>query len=463
MSLPSIRVVGLGPGDADLLTQRTLRLITDAPVVRLRTRVHPAAGGLIDIISYDQWYEDASSFEELYSAIVDDLVHLALTSDSHEVLYVVPGSPIVAERTVELLLTREDVQVILEPAVSIIDLACAVLRRDPMASNLRIVDALESIEPFRSPAPLLVLQTYSPEVLSVVSARLEPGTKVTILHHLGLADQLIVATSAQELPRFTHADHLTSIWIDDLRSAGEAMDDLVSFTRRLRAECPWDQEQTHSSLTRHLLEESYEALDALEHFAQAQKRGELDDDVVSHVEEELGDLLFQIVFHAELASEEELFTLASIADNLRDKLTFRHPHVFGDVQVSDAGDVASRWEVLKKSEKGRDSVTDGIAMQLPALTLYNKLLAKSTLVTNDEQRGDHARDDAVAALEELHFDERSANETQTPSDVQPAWEKALTSILRAAHWAGVDLEGVLRESALKMRDDIRRSESTTKE
>jgi tetrapyrrole methylase family protein/MazG family protein len=446
-----------------LLTERAVRLITDSPVVRLRTRVHPAAAGLIDVISYDPWYEEANSFEELYEAIVDDLVRLAASSEAREAVYVVPGSPIVAERTVEILLSRDDVHVMLEPAVSIIDLACAVLHRDPMTSGLRIVDALESIEPFRGPAPLLVLQTYSPEVLSVVGARLEPSTKVTVLHHLGLADQRIDEVSANELAGFAGADHLTSIWIDDLRSTGEAMDDLVSFTRRLRAECPWDQEQTHASLTRHLLEESYEALDALERFVRAQENGELDDEVVSHVEEELGDLLFQIVFHAELASEEDLFSLASIADSLRDKLTFRHPHVFGDVQVTNAGEVASRWEVLKKSEKGRDSVTDGIALQLPALSLYNKLLAKSALVSREEQRGDVARDEAVMALRELHFDERSANETQTPTSVQPGWEKALTSILRAARWAGVDLEGVLRESALKLRDDIRRIESTTKE
>jgi len=408
VSLPTVRVVGLGPGDADLLTERAVRLITDSPVVRLRTRVHPAAAGLIDVISYDPWYEEANSFEELYGAIVDDLVRLAASSEAREAVYVVPGSPIVAERTVELLLSRDDVHVILEPAVSIIDLACAVLHRDPMTSGLRIVDALESIEPFRGPAPLLVLQTYSPEVLSVVGARLEPSTRVTVLHHLGLADQRVDEVSANRLAGFAGADHLTSIWIDDLRSTGEAMDD-------------------------------------------------------SHVEEELGDLLFQIVFHAELASEEDLFSLASIADSLRDKLTFRHPHVFGDVQVTNAGEVASRWEVLKKSEKGRDSVTDGIALQLPALSLYNKLLAKSALVSREEQRGDVARDEAVTALRELHFDERSANETQTPTSVQHGWEKALTSILRAARWAGVDLEGVLRESALKLRDDIRRIESTTKE
>ena len=177
---------------------------------------------------------------------------------------------------------------------------------------------------------------------------------------------------------FGDVDHLTSLWIDGLRTAGEAMDDLVAFMRRLRAECPWDQEQTHASLTRHLLEEAYETLDALEAFVRVE--GDDASDEAAHVEEELGDLLFQIVFHAELGDEEEFFNLATIADNVRDKLIGRHPHVFGDVQVNDSNDVAARWEVLKRDEKGRESVTDGIAWQLPALILYTKLLRKAALV-----------------------------------------------------------------------------------
>jgi tetrapyrrole methylase family protein/MazG family protein len=340
-------------------------LINDSPVVRLRTRVHPAAAELIDVPSYDNWYEEASSFGELYQRIVNDLVHLATTSSNSEVVYVVPGSPVVAERTVELLRARGDVVVACEPAVSVIDVACAALGVDPIDQGLRIVDALDSMEPLRGPGPLLVLQTYSPEVLSVVASRLQPESAVTVLHHLGMSDQRLVELRARELGTFAEADHLTSLFIEGIRGVGEAMEDLVSFTRRLRAECPWDQEQTHATLTRYLLEESYEALDALEAFALAQDNEELNDELVSHVEEELGDVLFQIVFHAELGDEEELFNLATIADAVRDKLTYRHPHVFGDVQVSGPSDVATRWEVLKAKEKGRSSVTDGYCDATP--------------------------------------------------------------------------------------------------
>jgi tetrapyrrole methylase family protein/MazG family protein len=443
-----------------LITQRTMTLIVESPVVRLRTRVHPAASVLLDVLSYDQWYEAAESFDELYARIADDLCHLAASSPNGEVVYAVPGSPVVAERTVQLLRTRADVAVVCEPAVSVIDVACSVLGVDPVAVGLRILDALDSTEPFRGPGPLLVLQTYSPEVLSVVAGRLHPDALVTVLFHLGLGDQRLVELRARELPSFREADHLTSIWIDAIRGPGEAMEDLVSFARRLRAECPWDQEQTHASLTRHLLEESYEALDALEALVTAQEGGTLNDELVNHVEEELGDLLFQVVFHAELADEEELFNFATIADAVRDKLTYRHPHVFGDVRVNSASDVAERWETLKATEKGRSSVTEGIAIQLPALSLYAKLLAKSELVGRVTRSPEQARDAAIAALEELRF--TTSNEIEVSSeDIAPAWSLVLVAVLEAARFAGVDLEGVLRASALRLLDEIRTIESST--
>lgn len=439
-----------------------MRLVVEAPVVRLRTRVHPAALELIDVLSYDQWYEEAASFEDLYVRIAEDLSRLAASSPNGEVLYVVPGSPVVAEHTVELLRARHDVDVVCEPAVSVIDVACAALGVDPLARGLRIVDALDSIEPLRGPGPLLVLQTYSPEVLSVVASRLQPDTLVTVLFHLGLADQRLVELRARELASFHEADHLTSLWIDGIRGPGEAMEDLVNFTRRLRAECPWDQEQTHASLARHLLEESYEALDALEAFARAQDQGTLDDGLVSHFEEELGDLLFQIVFHAELGDEEELFNFATIADALRDKLTSRHPHVFGDVQVEGSEDVASRWEVLKASEKGRSSVTEGVVTQLPALSLYATLLVKSELVGRVTRSPGQAYDAAREALDELRVATSNEGDVAKAELVSLAWSSLLIALLEAARDAHVDLEGVLRESALALLSEIRFIEQTPK-
>jgi XTP/dITP diphosphohydrolase len=228
--------------------------------------------------------------------------------------------------------------------------------------------------------------------------------------------------------------------------------------KRLRAECPWDQEQTHATLMPYLIEEAYEALDALEAFAHASKDGVPDEALVRHVEEELGDLLLQVVFHAELASEEENFDFVSLADAVRHKNIGRHPHVFGDVVVANADEVASRWEVLKQDEKGRQSVTDGIAWQLPSLTLYTKLLRKAASLDMETASGESARRRALEAVAALEFDREGAGPADTTSDISDAWGDALSALVVAARYSGVDLESVLRERALLLRDAIRENE-----
>ena len=456
---PVVRVVGLGPGSFEHVTLATQQLIETAPVVRLRTRRHPAATSLGDVASYDEWYERAASFDELYEAIVDDLVALATNAPGGEVLYVVPGSPMVAERTVEILMARDSVRTICEPAVSVIDVACAALGCDPMRDELRVVDALGSSASIRGPGPILILQAYSPEVLATVADRLPAGCAVTVVHHAGLDDQRLVTLRADELASFAEADHLTSLWVRELRDGGVAIDDLVEVSRRLRRECPWDQEQTHASLTRYLLEEAYEALDALEHYV----RAEPTEEAVRHFEEELGDLLFQIVFHAELADEEGRFDFAAIADAVRVKLIGRHPHVFAGVQVRDASEVASRWEVIKRAEKQRSSVTDGIAWQLPALTLYTKLLRKATLADLGAPPSDVARDEALRALGAVPVLPDATREAVTSSDVAVALGDVLVALVAMASTAGVDLEGVLRERCVALRDDIRARESASED
>jgi uncharacterized protein YabN with tetrapyrrole methylase and pyrophosphatase domain len=168
----------------------------------------------------------------------------------------------------------------------------------------------------------------------------------------------------------------------------------------------------------------------------------------------------QVVFHAELGSEEGNFDFASIADAVREKNIRRHPHVFGDVTVANAEEVASRWEVLKQDEKGRESVTDGIAWQLPSLTLYTKLLRKAALVESESETGESARQRALDALAALEFERESAGDADAASDISDAWGDALSALVVAARYSGVDLESVLRERALLLRDAIRENEVT---
>lgn len=159
-------------------------------------------------------------------------------------------------------------------------------------------------------------------------------------------------------------------------ATGEPLRDLVAVMDQLRRSCPWDAEQTHRSLARYLVEETYETLDAIE-------TGDAD-----HLAEELGDVLLQVLFHARIASEEpDSFDIDDVADLLRTKLVSRHPHVFArageGTDGATASDVQGRWEELKAAEKGRSSVLDGIPVALPALALADKLAGRAARVGVD--------------------------------------------------------------------------------
>ena len=148
--------------------------------------------------------------------------------------------------------------------------------------------------------------------------------------------------------------------------SGDAFRRLVAVMAKLRSPtgCPWDREQTHSTLARHLLEETYETLEAIE-------SGDL-----HALREELGDLVLQVVFHSEIAFEENAFTVADVLDDLRAKLIRRHPHVFGDVQVDGADEVYANWERIKREEKG-STVLDGIPAALPSLARAAKVYRRA--------------------------------------------------------------------------------------
>ncbi len=151
--------------------------------------------------------------------------------------------------------------------------------------------------------------------------------------------------------------------------------ELVAVMDRLRTECPWDREQTHRSLARYLLEESYETLEAIE------------SQDVAHLREELGDLLLQVFFHARIAAEAGPagFDIDDVAGGIVDKLVYRHPHVFAGLEVADAAEVDRNWETLKAAEKQRDSVLDGIPPTLPALAYADKVVGRLARTTSPSE------------------------------------------------------------------------------
>jgi tetrapyrrole methylase family protein/MazG family protein len=374
-------VVGLGPAGPELCTSATLEAIARVPVRFVRTSRHPSVSVLGNATSFDDVYERAASFDEVYRDVVDALVAAA---DVHgEVLYAVPGSPRVAERSVDLLCNDPRVTTEVVPAMSFLDLAWVRLGVDPLAEGVRVVDGRSfAAEAAGSTGPLLVAQCDSRHVLSEIKLAVEepPDVRVVVLQRLGLLDERRLEVGWDDLDRVVDPDHLTSLYIPVLRAPVAAefvrFDDQV---RILRAECPWDADQTHDSLRPHLLEETYEVLEAIDALVRAEKGGEGErlDDAYAHLEEELGDLLYQVFFHAVLAAENGRFTVADVARGIHDKLERRHPHVFGDLDAATSAEVISNWEQIKKAEKGRASVMDGIPVGLPALAYAAKVLGKA--------------------------------------------------------------------------------------
>ena len=211
------------------------------------------------------------------------------------------------------------------------------------------------------------------------------------------------------------------------------VEQLVQVMDQLRSPggCPWDAEQTHESLARYLLEETYEALEAMD-------QGDL-----GSLREELGDLLLQVVFHARIAQESDpTFSLDAIAQGVVDKLVRRHPHVFTDLVVTTNEELEANWAKIKEEEKQRESVTDGVPQAMPALQLATQLIyraRKSDVVAGDSQVKESLRD----VIGEVNQEQIAA---------------LLVATVELAREADIDAESVLRAEMMRYRSRVRESE-----
>ncbi|MGI9121217.1 MAG: MazG nucleotide pyrophosphohydrolase domain-containing protein [Acidimicrobiales bacterium] len=430
-------VVGLGPAGADLLTSGAVAAVDRIPVRYLRTVRHPGAEAVTNAVPCDDLYDRSAMLEEVYPAIVERLVDAA--TEHGEVLYAVPGSPRVAEASVELLVADGRVEVEVLPALSFLDLAWERLGVDPLARGVRLVDGQRfAVEAAGERGPLLVAQCDSAAVLSEIKLAVdEPPESVTVLQRLGLPDESVVEVAWAGLDRAVAPDHLTSLWLPELAApVGTELVRFAELVRTLRDRCPWDAEQTHSSLTRHLLEETYELLEAIEALqtALASGDGSALDAGYHHLEEELGDVLFQVFFHAVLGAEAGRFSIADVARGIHDKLVRRHPHVFAGVVVEGTDDIVRNWEQIKKVEKGRASVMDGVPANLPSLLYAHKVQRKAATIDTFVE---------VPATVDLAA-------VSTDADLGAA----LFEVVAAARALDLDPESALRGTAARFRDEV---------
>jgi tetrapyrrole methylase family protein/MazG family protein len=449
---PRVVVVGLGPAGADLLLPAARAALERVPIRFVRTARHPAVSDLaadgITLEPLDLLYDTADDFDTVYAAIADRVVETA--REQGEILYAVPGSPTIAERSVELVRAAGlDVELI--PGISFVDLAWWRLDIDPM-HGARVVDARAfAVDAAGSSGPMLIAQCDSLLVCSEVKLALleslAPDHEVTVLQRLGLADERVFTVALADVDRDVEPDHLTSLFVDTGDAAvGPELARLLALTERLRGPggCPWDMKQTHHSLRRHVLEEAYEVVEAIEELPADAPKSDIPLGAYDALEDELGDLLFQVMIQSVLASEAGAFTVADVARAVHTKLVRRHPHVFGDVQVDGADDVVTNWEQIKKTEKDDQSLVAGVGAGLPALIAAQKLFRKGASVglTPDVDLEGALR--ALAAADASGF------------------ESALGAALAAAVALGrqhdVDAESALASWARGYKDRFRRME-----
>ncbi|KUO73856.1 MAG: nucleotide pyrophosphohydrolase [Desulfosporosinus sp. BRH_c37] len=342
-----LHVMGLGPSGIEQLTLGDYRRICSAKKIFARTSEHPCVQELITegicVESFDEIYATEPSFEEVYESITEQL-RKELKKGS-EVIYVVPGHPMVAEKTVQLIGEKlaQEYEVVIHPAVSFLDEIFRVLKFDPIDGVLiRNNDALKDVG-LTGKEWLIIPQVYNKLIASEVKLDLMSSYPddawVYITKALGTPREQVDKLPLFEMDHGTY-DHLTTIVLPP-NSDVISLSRLTKVMATLRSEqgCAWDLEQTHDTLKPCLIEESYEVLDAIEK------------NDMNNLCEELGDLLLQVVFHAQLASEDSEFDIQDVLQGVIKKLIRRHPHVFGDEKVETADDVILTWDRIKQEEK----------------------------------------------------------------------------------------------------------------
>ncbi len=387
-----IIIVGLGPGGIEALPSENLKILEHAAVLFLRTERHPVATDLkmrgINFRTYDDFYEESVNFQETYERIARDLLNRTGTVP---VVYAVPGHPMVAEESVNTLLTMcldSGLQPRVIPATSFLDSIFALLLLDP-GCGLHIIDALQMDRHRPDPALTnIVVQVYNRLVASDTKLTLmdyyPDEHKIKVIRAAGIPGmEQLVEIPLFELDRVTWIDHLTTVVVPPWQEAAAGvsrfpMDRLVDILDELRGEggCPWDREQTHASLKKYLIEETYEVIDAI------------DEGNMYKVCEELGDLLLQIVFHAQIAREGGYFDVNDVVKEICRKLIRRHPHVFAELKVKDSTQVTVNWEKIKAAEKfargeAPSAILDGIPTGLPALAKAVRIQKKAAEVGFD--------------------------------------------------------------------------------
>ncbi len=399
-----IRVVGLGPGAIGSLTIETLEILKSGEKIYLRTEKHPTVDYLkslsIEFETYDNRYEEYNNFDEVYKSIAEDLIK------EHEVygdiIYGVPGHPLVAESSVKLLIelcAKNKIEIEILAAVSFIDAVIQSLKLDPI-EGLKIIDAFDmKNQVLDKRVGLLITQVYNKSIAMDVKIALmeyyKDDMEIYFVRAAGIKGlEATRKIRLYELDRQEDIDYLTSIFIPKDLKATLDFQDLIEIINTLRAEngCSWDRQQTHETLKKCLVEECYEVLEAID---------EKDEDKII---EELGDVLLQVIFHAQIGKEQGYFNINDVIKGVTDKMINRHPHIFTNIERKSTKQVLESWEKIKAYEKGFKSYTDTlrhVPKNLPGLMRAYKIQEKASKVGFDFDSVESAMEKVLEELQEV--------------------------------------------------------------
>ncbi len=327
-----------------------------------------------------------------------------------------------------------------------LDPVWAALGVDPVAEGVTIVDASAPERAAGAAGPFLVAGVDDERGLRTVRDLLggRDGGEVVVLQRLGFPDEHIEATTWDRLT--IEPDPSTYLYVARRHDVvGAAYVRFHELVRTLRAECPWDRQQTHATLVPYLVEETFELVDALQALDPAEPAS------YDAVVEELGDVLFQIEFHAVVGEQEGRFTIDDVAAGIHDKLVRRHPHVFADVEADDAATVVRNWDEIKRAEKVRSSVFDGVPASLPGLAYGQQLMRKAAKAGFDwpDVGGPLSKlDEELAELRAALGDGAGAPDQTAVAD---ELGDVLVTVVSVARHLGVDAELAMRAAAGKFR------------
>ncbi|NLC66134.1 MAG: nucleoside triphosphate pyrophosphohydrolase [Clostridium sp.] len=446
-----LHIVGLGPGSMDSLTLGTVKLIKKHPLF-LRTEMHPTVEYLKEIkkdyISYDQIYDSKETFEDVYEEIKEDIIKQH--EKYGEIVYAVPGHPLVAEKTVSLLikyLKEKELSYKVYSAVSFIDVILQELEVDPI-DGLLIIDALNIENEYPNfDKNIIITQVYSKRVASNVKVSLgnyyNDEDDIFIISRAGTRESYIKKIKLYELDRVEGIDHLTSVFIPKVEN-NYGFYDFIKIIEKLRDKdkgCPWDIKQTHESLKKNLIEESYELVEAI------------DKKDFAGIEEELGDVLLQVALHSTIGNEAGDFSIHDVIKTVSNKMIYRHPHVFDKTNKLTETEIEKQWSELKQKENGdkkiKETLSD-ISSSYPSLLkaeLVQKKVSISGLDLIDLKQ-------VFEKLEEELYEMKEEVLTNNKVGIEEEFGDLIFSLVNLGRFLELNSELALAKSIDKFRERI---------